>query len=223
MPTNGTWTDLCVPSAGGQAKVITAGFDANLWFTEPAVEADYNCSGDAGGSGVAECTGSAARHAAIDTSRVGPASLTVTTHDLAGNATTSTRNYTVAAAATPTPTPIATPTATPAPTATPVVVGPQKRPKVHADLAWDYKSKGHFTWFTNLRLSNVTKGAKLTVSCKGGGCPRGKLTLARMLNKKLRKGAVLELRFTKRGATGLRIALEMRKAGRRPLVGEKAL
>jgi hypothetical protein len=312
MRTNGAFMDFAVPSPGGpqggQAKVITAGADSNLWFTEPGVHkiaritragvvteftpptalsgpmyiaggpggmiwfseaankigvassgfditaptvsitsptqgaqltvgqqvpAEYTCSDENRGSGITSCTGSVARHDAVDTSRPGPASLTVTGQDLAGNTTTSTRNFTVNPAPTPVPTatpvatqpPSATPVATPSATPTPVAtVKPKARKpqKVHADLTWLFKFKGPYTWFTRLRVTGLTKGAKVTISCRGGGCPKGRATLSNLLRKKLRKGAVLEFRITKRGMRGAVLDLVIRKAGRPPVLRHRS-
>lgn len=61
------------------------------------VNADFACADQAGGSGVATCSGDAPNGDPINTSTVGPHTFTVTAIDQAGNVTTLVRNYTVAA------------------------------------------------------------------------------------------------------------------------------
>jgi len=61
-----------------------------------AVEADYSCA-DEGGSGLASCEGDVADGAALDTATAGAHSFTVVARDDAGNETTVTHAYTVAA------------------------------------------------------------------------------------------------------------------------------
>ena len=59
------------------------------------VTADYACADEAGGSGLATCTGTAADGAAVDTSSVGEKSFTVEATDNAGNAASKKVSYTV--------------------------------------------------------------------------------------------------------------------------------
>ena len=59
------------------------------------VNADYSCADEAGGSGPATCVGDVPRGNAINTSTLGPKSLSVTATDNAGNEFTRTVNYTV--------------------------------------------------------------------------------------------------------------------------------
>jgi DNA-binding beta-propeller fold protein YncE len=60
------------------------------------VDADYSCA-DEGGSGLASCEGDVADGAALDTATAGAHSFTVVARDAAGNETTVTHGYTVAA------------------------------------------------------------------------------------------------------------------------------
>ena len=60
-----------------------------------SVRADYACTDEPGGSGLASCEGSVADGAAVDTSSIGPKQLTVTARDGAGNVTEVTRTYVV--------------------------------------------------------------------------------------------------------------------------------
>ena len=62
-----------------------------------SVTADYGCTDEAGGSGVASCAGRCASGAPIDTSSPGTFSFTVTGTDNAGNTASATKSYTVAA------------------------------------------------------------------------------------------------------------------------------
>jgi hypothetical protein len=72
-------------------------------FTQgQAVAAAFSCSDAAGGSGVAECSGTVAAGQRIDTAAPGLHAFTVRMRDAAGNETTQTAHYTVAAATTPT-------------------------------------------------------------------------------------------------------------------------
>ncbi len=84
----------------------TATIDAPLDGAEiprgQSVNADFSCSDQTGGSGVATCVGDLADGAAIDTSALGPQSFEVTATDVAGNDSTTTADYTVVDAEDPT-------------------------------------------------------------------------------------------------------------------------
>jgi adhesin/invasin len=69
--------------------------DGSMFVKGQIVKAAYDCQDDAGGSGIASCTGTTAAGADVDTSTVGPHQFTVTATDNAGNATTRTATYTV--------------------------------------------------------------------------------------------------------------------------------
>lgn len=69
--------------------------DGAVYLLGQVVLADYDCADEAGGSGVATCTGSVPDGAAIDTSTVGARTVTVTGTDNAGNTTVVTHNYAV--------------------------------------------------------------------------------------------------------------------------------
>ena len=60
-----------------------------------AVNADFSCADEAGGSGLASCVGTVANGAAVATSTLGTRTFTVTARDNAGNETVVTRTYTV--------------------------------------------------------------------------------------------------------------------------------
>jgi hypothetical protein len=61
------------------------------------VLADYSCADEAGGSGLASCTGTVPRGQAIETSSPGTKAFTVNASDQAGNAASRTAHYTVQA------------------------------------------------------------------------------------------------------------------------------
>ena len=110
--TNGStfshWTGDCAGSTPtcdvsmSQARSVTAVFDPPADTTAPTitintpvdnhhyaqgavVNANYSCTDEQGGSGVASCAGTVADGAAIDTSSSGAHGFTVTAHDVAGN------------------------------------------------------------------------------------------------------------------------------------------
>lgn len=76
------------------APVITLSAPAGSYQLGDVVAAAYACADEA--SGVATCTGTVGAGDAIDTTSVGTKSFTVTSTDLAGNASTTTVTYTVA-------------------------------------------------------------------------------------------------------------------------------
>jgi hypothetical protein len=69
--------------------------DGAVYSNGQAVVADYDCADEAGGSGLASCTGDVADGARLDTSAFGQHSFTVTATDNAGNSTARTVHYTV--------------------------------------------------------------------------------------------------------------------------------
>ena len=76
--------------------------DGAVYAQGEDVVADYDCADEAGGSGLASCTGDVADGAALDTAALGAHSFTVTAVDGAGNTTTVTHNYRVADRTAPT-------------------------------------------------------------------------------------------------------------------------
>jgi hypothetical protein len=75
---------------------ITTPPDGAVYSAGQVVLADYACTDESGGSGIASCTGDVADGAAIDTSTFGPKTFTVVGTDSAGNSATATHAYTVA-------------------------------------------------------------------------------------------------------------------------------
>src|SRR5919204_584358 len=69
--------------------------DHAVYTLGQSVLADYTCADQPGGSGLASCAGPIADSAAIDTSRVGDKTFTVTATDQAGNVAHASRSYSV--------------------------------------------------------------------------------------------------------------------------------
>jgi hypothetical protein len=74
--------------------VVTPGQNAS-YLQGSTVNANYSCADEAGGSGLASCTGTVPNGSPIDTATLGSKTFTVTGTDNAGNDTTVTRTYTV--------------------------------------------------------------------------------------------------------------------------------
>jgi hypothetical protein len=81
-----TGTAGCVPPDETPPAVDLAPADGAQIPLGAAVTVDFSCS-DEGGSGLASCEGSVPNGAALDTSTLGPRSVTVTARDNAGNET----------------------------------------------------------------------------------------------------------------------------------------
>lgn len=69
--------------------------DGATYTVGDVVAADFDCTDEQGGSGVATCVGTVADGAAIDTSAAGPRTFTVTATDAAGNQSTASAGYVV--------------------------------------------------------------------------------------------------------------------------------
>ena len=126
--TSGTTVTCEATSAGGSASqsvtirrdatapTVTIEAPAATTYTEgQAVAAGYDC--DDGGSGIGACTGPVASGAAIDTATAGARTFTVTASDRAGNTSSRSVDYTVAAP--PPPPPPAPPPPLPPPSPSP--------------------------------------------------------------------------------------------------------
>lgn len=85
----------------GPAIDIVTPADGAVYGLGQQVPADYSCSDDAGGSGVAHCYGTVPDGAPVDTSSAGSKSFTVNAVDAAGNPSSRTVAYTVADTAGP--------------------------------------------------------------------------------------------------------------------------
>src|SRR5215211_3350792 len=75
--------------------------DGAVYARGQHVAADYSCADEAGGSGLATCTGTVAAGSPIDTSSVGEKTFKVDAADQAGNASTKSVTYTVVDVAAP--------------------------------------------------------------------------------------------------------------------------
>jgi hypothetical protein len=175
-----------------------------------SVTADYGCTDEAGGSGVASCSGPVPSGAAVDTSTPGTFSFAVTGTDNAGNAASATKSYTVAS-----PPPVVVPT---------VPVG-----RVNVTLSFLFPSAAASTKFTLLQVKGVPSGSTVTATCKGRGCPTkkvkgkkrnvvltkknasGTVNITPFRNKALRAGAVITVTVTKPGSFGMVKKLAVRK------------
>lgn len=96
-------------------------------------------------------------------------------------------------------------------------------------LRYEWKTRGAITVARVLRVSGITPGASVGVSCRGKGCPfkaktakpsgAGAVDVKRLLGKhRLRPGAVLRIRVAAPGMTARVITFKMRK-GRLPSGG----
>lgn len=94
-PSSNSVTYTVVDTAGPAIAVTTPAPGA-VYGLGQVVAADYSCSDEAGGSGLATCTGTVPNGASIDTSSVGQKSFKVDATDNAGNASSKTVTYTVA-------------------------------------------------------------------------------------------------------------------------------
>jgi hypothetical protein len=105
-----TFTVFAIDEAGNLRTVtrtytVVDGTDPTVTITSPedgatfdrnqAVNADFSCADEPGGSGLASCVGTVADGAALATGTVGEHELTVTATDQAGNETEVTHTYTV--------------------------------------------------------------------------------------------------------------------------------
>ncbi len=89
-------TDTLKPSV-----VISSPAAGRVYFVGESVLADYGCSDEAGGSGIASCDGPVRPGGAISTTTTGSFTFTVTAMDRAGNATQRTVTYSVASVPSP--------------------------------------------------------------------------------------------------------------------------
>ncbi len=86
-----------LPASDSRAPTVSLASPADgaVFELGESVTADYECTDEQGGSGVASCTGDVPSGQPIDTSAVGPKSFTVTAEDGAGNRETVTHRYSV--------------------------------------------------------------------------------------------------------------------------------
>jgi hypothetical protein len=87
--------DYVVVDVTAPSITIAAPAEGAAYTLNQVATASYTCADEAGGSGVAACTGTVASGAALSTSTAGSHTFTVSATDNAGNPSTATRNYTV--------------------------------------------------------------------------------------------------------------------------------
>ena len=122
-----------------------------------SVTADYGCTDEAGGSGVASCGGPVPPGAAINTSTPGTFGFTVTGTDNAGNTASATRIYTVVAPSRG------------------AVAGTQLG-RVNVTFAFGFPSATRAGMaFNLLKIKSVPSGSTVVATCKGKGCPQKKV------------------------------------------------
>ena len=96
---NGSGGGTARPNSGDRTKpvvIIHTPQEGAVYEIGQVVNADYECSDEAGGSGMATCVGEVAVGSAIDTGTVGRAyTFSVTGTDVAGNFSVATHSYTV--------------------------------------------------------------------------------------------------------------------------------
>ena len=87
--------DVAVADVIAPLVAITSPLDGSFVDQSQLVLADFECTDEVGGSGLASCDGDVPVGSAIDTATVGPSTFTVTGIDNAGNETTVVHNFTV--------------------------------------------------------------------------------------------------------------------------------
>jgi hypothetical protein len=98
-----------------------------------------------------------------------------------------------------------------------------------SSITWRHKFAGARTVFKSIRVINIVPGSTVVATCKGGGCPRkpvrargtGALLLESFMNKKLRTGAVIEVRVTKPGHMGVVKRLKIGRRNRDPVLSTR--
>jgi hypothetical protein len=80
---------------------LTTPADGATYSLNQAVNADYSCEDEAGGSGLKSCQGTVANGSAVDTASTGSKTFTVTATDNAGNQGSVTYTYSVGSATPP--------------------------------------------------------------------------------------------------------------------------
>jgi hypothetical protein len=91
-----TGTAVCAPPDTTKPTVsITSPADGTRVAQGADVPVAFSCADEAGGSGLASCVGSTPNGGKLDTSTLGPVTLTVTARDKAGNETVATSTVTV--------------------------------------------------------------------------------------------------------------------------------
>ena len=167
---------------------------------------------EAGGSGLASCSGERASGAPVDTATPGSKTFTVRSKDRAGNEGSTTIRYYVSNY--------------------PTLPSSVSMKYVYGSSAASIKIK-------RLLVSRAPKGARIAVRCHGEGCPKskhrplvmahdGQVVLRRWKGTELRPGETFKVSITKPLSTGVRFAYRVgrgHKVAKRVLClppGEKA-
>ncbi len=161
------------------------------------VAADYACTDETNGTGVARCAGPVAPGARISTRSLGRKTFTVSAADKAGNTATAATKYTVL---------------------------PRLPPAVK--VAFNFRRTTRFTEFTSLLIKGVPKRSKVAVTCRprrrGASCPARSLTkrkasgtvkLKSFVGKRFTPGTVIQIRVTKSGSIGAVKLVKIRANG----------
>lgn len=178
------------------------------------VKADYSCSDELNGSGVATCAGPVPSGSNIDTASPGTKTFTVTGTDKAGNTRVASRSYTVVA---PPP------------------------PRITSSVTNFWRFFRKYTRVTTLRVNDLPEGSTLRLKCGKGrkkkGCPfrtkriraveGGDVNLTKHFLKKpkgkkgrkkkgkpakIRVGAKIEIRMTAPGHFGRVVTFKIRRS-----------
>jgi hypothetical protein len=102
MSTDGVYNGIAIGSVMGTVTdklvtsiTLTTPAEGQLVVKDAGVEADFACSDNRAGAGIASCVGTVADGAPIDTATLGEHEFTVTLTDVHGGTTTETNTYTV--------------------------------------------------------------------------------------------------------------------------------
>jgi hypothetical protein len=174
---------------------ITTPADGESFRVGERAIANYSCTDDRFGTGIASCSGPVPNGGRIDTASPGLKTFKVDAADVAGNTATLTRTYVVS-----------------------------RTRRVGLSVVFKGRSQAHGALrLTSLKITRLTKGARVQLRCIGGkkkGCPfkRKKVSrpkgrnLAKLLKHHvLKQKAVLEFRATKRHFIGAVADLKISK------------
>ena len=131
--------------------------DGATFTTGQSVAADYACTDETNGSGVARCAGPAAAGAAIDTSTVGDKTFSVDAVDAAGNAANGLAHLQGRRR-----------------TVHPPIVAAAAPGRINVTIAFDFPRAGKSTTFSLLQVKGAPSGATVDVTCIGKFCPKRK-------------------------------------------------
>jgi hypothetical protein len=96
------------------------------------------------------------------------------------------------------------------------------RKALHVRFQYRFQFSRTRTWFTSFRVAKVRRGAAISVTCRGQGCPRGTarlkstgkaMSVRKLVGPKLGRGAVIRIRVTRRGNKAALAKLTVRRPG----------